>query len=86
MHGELVSPGTIFGVVGIEKVCVMVCVIGRVVISVSQTPSIADVEYASLLLAPMSVNMQDKRDPTNSGILPALKSELDLNGTHFFVI
>jgi hypothetical protein len=57
-----------------------------VVIGVSQSPSIADVKYASLLLAPTSVSEGERHDLTNSGIAQAFKSEHGLNGTNFFVM
>jgi hypothetical protein len=57
-----------------------------VVIGVRQSPSIANVKYSSLLLAPASVSKRDRHDLTNSGIAQAFTSEHDLNGTNFFVM
>jgi len=64
----------------------MFCVMLRVIVGMSKPPSITDVEYTCLLLAPSYINQEDSRESTSSNIEQALMSEVDLHGAHFLVM
>lgn len=84
IHRQLVSHSAILGVVGIEEISVVVCVMLWVIVGMRKPPSIPDVEDTGLLLAPSYINQEDSRESTSSSIGQALTLEIDLRGAQLF--